>query len=225
MDRVSAESTLGRRFASFLAQKTAIRNGLTAVVSEARRLQLEGFVFGGVIRDILFKGPRAFPRDVDLVFERRSFERFQQEFRESIVHRNRFGGLYLRIGLVDFDVWPLDDTWAFKHCPEIGVGFERLPKTTFLSIDAIAVELQPKRGAARRVHESNFFHSISTKTIDLNLRANPFPALCILRSLVISHRLRFRLTDRLAEYILQEFQALNKQCSSITNIQPFLGIL
>jgi hypothetical protein len=199
------ESLIGKRFSAFLRHKPGIRNGLIAVVSEVRKLRLEGFVFGGVIRDIWFKGPRAFPRDVDLVFERSSFEKFQHVFAPWIVHRNRFGGLYLRIGWVDFDVWPLDETWAFKNCANITPSFRNLPDTTFLSIDAIAIELSPPNGRFRRIYENRFFDSITTQTIDLNFSNNPFPALSILRTLVLSHRLQYRLTDRLAEYIFREF--------------------
>lgn len=174
-------------------------------MSNGRNLGLDGVVFGGVIRDIIFNGPSAFPRDVDVVLADQSFPAFQREFYNFLVHKNRFGGLYLRMGYVDFDVWALSNTWAFKNLNIYEPSFENLPKTTFLTIDSIAVELWPKKGKARQIYECGFFESIENRTIDLNLPDNPFPALCVLRTLVLSRKLQFRVTDALAEYIVREF--------------------
>jgi len=207
----SLKRTFAKRFASFLSVKSAVRNGLLGVVDTARKERLEGFVFGGAVRDVIFSGPKSFPRDVDIVFTDQSFARFSDRFHDQVIHRNRFGGLYLRVGWVDFDVWPLGNTWAFKNVPGFIPSFESLPQTTFLSIDAIVVELWAKPGSKRRIYEQGFFKSLETKTIDLNLEENPFPALCILRSLVMSQRLQFRLTERLADYIVRNFHKVGME--------------
>ena len=59
-----------------------------------------------------------------------------------------------------------------------------MPKTTFLNVEAVAVELNPRPTRSRKLYESGFFEGVATETIEINLEENPFPDLCVARSLL-----------------------------------------
>src|SRR4051812_48642791 len=63
---------------------------------------------------------------------------------------------------------------------------KRLPETTFFNLEAIAVDVWPQIGKARSIYsgDDQFFEGIITRTLELNRPENPFPGLCIVRSLV-----------------------------------------
>lgn len=159
----------------------------------------ECFAFGGFPRSVYMSGGEANPKDVDLVFDRSSFDAFLSESKPYIKKRNRFGGANLLIEGVDIDAWCIEDTWAFNEGYFSGqIGFSTLPRTTYLSFDAIAVELWPKKGASRRIYSAGFFETFDRKSIDLNFDPNPFPELTVVRTLVAAKRFSLMLSATLA---------------------------
>src|SRR5262249_49920409 len=81
--------------------------------------------------------------------------------------------------------------------------FEKLPRTTFLNIDGIIVEAVVPKGRARRVYESGFFEGWNERTLDINLRENPHPGICVARTLHISKRHGFKVSHRFSMYLWQ----------------------
>jgi hypothetical protein len=100
-----------------------------------------------------------------------------------------------------FDVWPLAETWALRERLVPPLGGSSLPRSTFLNVEAVATELQVSPGRPRTLHAHGFFEGILSRTLDINLEANPFPALCIVRGLITAARLGFAIGPRLAAYI------------------------
>lgn len=51
------------------------------------------------------------------------------------------------------------------------------------------------------MYTHTFFEAIDQRCIDINLESNPFPELCVVRSLITAVRLDYRISRRLAKYI------------------------
>jgi hypothetical protein len=155
-------------------------------------------------------GPKAGrPRDVDIVVEDVSLEELSGTFGDFVFRRNRFGGLQLALRDWSVDVWPLSSTWAFKQTNDAAGSFFRLPQTTFLNIEAVAVDLTGRAGKPRQVYSSGFFDSLERRVLELNYPDNPFPALCVVRSLVMSNKLGFAIGQNLRHFIRTHAEALS----------------
>ena len=135
-----------------------------------------------------------------------SVDAIYKRFANCVHRRTRFGGLQLHQAGWQFDVWPLGQTWAFVEDSIPTPSFEDLPGTTFFNLEAIAVELWPSRGKAREIYsgDDQFFSGLLDCVLEINRPANPFPELCVVRSLVLAHGTRFRIGPRLAAYIARE---------------------
>lgn len=167
----------------------------------ARERQWEAFLFGGVPRGLWVHGTGGSVRDFDIVVADDAFGDVLNAFGKNVVRHNRFGGAKLLIQENEFDVWPLSRTWAFAEGLFESASFQVLPRTTFLTIDSIVIELAPRSGTRRRVFESGFFRSVTERRLDICLERNPYPELCAVRSLRIGHIFGFSFSSRLATYI------------------------
>ncbi|HZL37619.1 MAG TPA: hypothetical protein VFC78_20040 [Tepidisphaeraceae bacterium] len=158
-------------------------------------------LFGGVVRDIIVKSPWVKTRDIDIVVADVSTDDLEHAFADVMLRKTRFGGLTLNISGWLFDIWPLSATWGCRFFPLFADSFSVLPKTTFFSIEAIAIELPAKRGVPRTIYQEQFLESIETRTIMLNLAENPYPELCIVRAFALARKLNFSLDVRLVRHL------------------------
>jgi len=159
-------------------------------------------IFGGTLRDLLLHGSAEQPRDVDVVVDVPSIDTLMEVFSASVKRRTRYGGLHLYVGAWPVDLWPLTSTWAFQDGRVRNLGFCSLPSTTFLNVEAVAVDLWPQPLHGRRIYERGFFDAVSNRTLDVNWADNPFPELCVVRSLVTAAKLDFSISPRLRQYIV-----------------------
>ena len=178
------------------------------VIQDLRQSNIHAVLFGGTLRSLLvsriFQGRPGRPRDVDVVITGASLSRLEERFSDILTRRTRFGGLQLKRGAWQFDVWPLGETWAFRQDRISGLAdFAALPATTPFNLEAIAVEAWPCAGGRRALFSGNdqFFEGILSRTVELNRVDNPFPELTVIRALVMASELRFRIGPRLAGYI------------------------
>ena len=126
-----------------------------------RRIMDHGWnscLFGGVVRDIVVKSPWVETRDIDIVVAEVSTEDLENAFADVLVRKTRFGGLTLNMGGWLFDVWPLASTWGCKFFPLFAHSFSVLPRTTFFSVEAIAIELEAKQGVPRTIYQNKFLN-------------------------------------------------------------------
>lgn len=184
-------------------ERTKQRQLLKSVLDRFRSLDWSVYMFGGMLRDIATGGASVIPRDLDLVVSEVSTERLVESFEGFVQRINRFGGVNLRIDEWDIDIWPLDQTWAFKECQGLEASIENLPATTFLNVEAVVVEADTIRGRARSVYDNGFFEAINSRTLEVNFATNPHPISCVIRSLVTSHKLGYRLGPKLCRFIVQ----------------------
>jgi len=156
-------------------------------------------VFGGVPRDILQFSNREV-RDIDLVVAGLDNESLSKIFDRTIYRKTRFGGLQCKLRKHFVDIWGLADTWAFKT-GLVEKKIENLPRTVFLTTDAIAVNLD-----SGDVYENSFYENFERGTLDIVLEDNPFPSLCVLRAVVYRRKYGLTFTPSLKEYILRYFR-------------------
>ena len=159
------------------------------------------FLCGGAVRNMLLTN-KSIPRDLDIILGYISKEQLENLFPNNIKGKTSLGGLKLQVKDWSIDVWPLQDTWAFRDGIFEGISFSDYPKITFLDIEAIAIQLFSKGRKRREIYSNGFFESISKKTIELNFDENPAPAECIVRALHIANEYKFLIGPKLAHYII-----------------------
>src|SRR5258708_14757136 len=184
-------------------------------VEEIRVNNWRGVFFGGTLRSLLISriASNTFgrPRDVDIVLSGAKLNDIKVHFERYVTRETRFGGVQLWRNNWQFDVWPLDSTFAFQdkvHEPE----FPDLPNTTFLNLEAVAIDVWPQMGRARRIYsgDDQFFTGILSRTIELNNESNPFPELCVARALVIASDLQWKVGTRLLKYLTKHGSAMSE---------------
>lgn len=151
-------------------------------------------ILGGSVRDwICGKSPR----DIDIVID---CPLSNLEWLSSYkAEKNRFQGYYLVVDGVEFDVWALDSTWAIKKDKSFERTLQAIPRTVFLTIDAVGYRLDTKE-----VYDSGFNHAITTKQLGIMYEPNPFPFLCVSRSLVSLVKYDLTPTLNLKNYIEEQ---------------------
>jgi hypothetical protein len=177
------------------------------ILDEIHRNNWRAAFFGGTLRSLLMsrllhrKDGR--PRDVDIVIHGPPLDILRKLFDHFVSRETRFGGLQLRRADWVFDVWPLEQTWAIIEERIINPEFADLPRTTFLNLEAVAIEVWPRPGRDREIYSGNdqFFKGLIDRVVEVNRLENPFPDLCVVRSLVMTGELGFRVGERLARYI------------------------
>jgi len=183
------------------------RKSISDTIGEIREQKWKAVFFGGTLRSLLLSrlnnDQPGRPRDIDIVMNGASLEDMRSSFEPYISRQTRFGGLQLKRVNWQFDVWPLKETFALKERGIESPTFADLPSTTFFNVEAVAVEIWPKRGHPRRIFsgDDQFFRGITNRTIEINREENPFPELCVVRALVMAANLQWKVGPRLLSYL------------------------
>lgn len=205
---------LRRKLNSFLSAENSSRAKLRKTLHPMREGGWPVYLFGGLLRDLMWNDC---PRDVDLVVADEHMESILQWLSPKISHRNRFGGIKVHENGWDFDIWSVSQTWAFQqssHWPN--KSFADLPSTTFLNVEAIAMELWPSSNE-RCIYEKGFSSAFEQRTVEINYADNPYPDFSIARAIFIAAKLRFNIGTELTKYI--DKHASTVSVSEIAKIQ------
>jgi hypothetical protein len=195
---------------AYLSGRAGIQwnHAIVETARELRRAALPAVYFGGTLRSLLLNrilGRKGLgrPRDLDIVVADDSIQRLKQRLGDGVVRETRFGGIKVERESWQFDLWPLEATWAFKQDRTLFSTFSSLPDTTFFNLEAVAVDVWSRPGSQRNIYASDgrFFEGLLTRTIELNHEHNPFPALCVVRSLVLAKTTGFAIGPKLASYL------------------------
>ena len=211
------EQILRHRVSDFLTKETHGRKPMQSVLERIHDKKWTAYLFGGVARDLLSDGLKARVRDVDVVIGDASLCDMREVMAQHITRTTRFGGLHMEHRGWLFDMWTLNDTWAFRESHVRHVDFAWLPQTTFLNVEAICIELGNGRKPRRVIHSHGFFEAFLNRTVEINLEENPYPALCIVRSLMTTWRLNFAMGPLLTRYILHHRQSI--EIEELLNVQ------
>jgi len=185
-------------------------------IDELKTQKWPAVFFGGTLRSLLIsrlaRNRFGRPRDVDIVLSGIRLDDIRLQFDKYFSRETRFGGIQLLRNNWQLDLWPLDRTFAF-HGTNTEPQFDDLPGTTFLNIEAIAIDVWPHIGKGRVIYsgDDQFFKGILSHTIEVNNEDNPFPPLCVARSLVIASHLQWKIGPRLLKYIRNHGATLSDQ--------------
>lgn len=175
----------------------SLRKGLPSLDTLLLRLLEKGEVglFGGSVRDLVISENFMNFRDLDLVVSGPSNEELLFAVHSLDFQRTQFGGYRILMNGIKVDMWALDATWAYRE-GLLSPTFSNLPRSAFLTVDAVVVTL-----GERKLYEYRFFESIKHGIIDIALRENPLPALCVLRAFVLRRKYSYYFSDPLRKYI------------------------
>lgn len=164
------------------------------------------FVFSGVIRDY-FVRPGYVQRDLDLVLEHGiSWYSIYRQYRKKIVVKmNSYGGLKVRIGNLDVDVWTMERTWGLVH-KGIRVTPHNLVNTAFFNFSAVIYSIHRQRFYVHR----SFMDFVSKREIGILYRDNPNIPLCILNSMYYSNMLGMPLSAELKRWIVAHYNLFDE---------------
>jgi hypothetical protein len=197
------ENELRARLSRFVADNSKCCSYRHEALRKIREFKGKAFLCGGAVRDILLSDSlnSIFPRDLDIILGYAEIEKVADSFSDCTKRWNCYGGVSIQVKDWSIDMWPLDKTWAFTHNYVEGKGFSDFPKTTFLNIEAVAIQLFGRKGKKREIYSKGFFEAILDRTIEINLEENPNPRTCIVRSLNVAKKFKFAIGPNLARYI------------------------
>lgn len=198
------EDELRARVRRFVADDSKWCSCRYKALRKIREFERHAFLCGGAVRDILLSDSRnnIIPRDLDIVLGYAEMKNIADSFSDCTKRWNCYGGVSIQVKDWSIDMWPLQKTWAFENKYVEGRGFNDFPKTTFLNIEAVAIQLFGKKGKKREIYSKGFFEAIAERTIELNFEENPAPAKCIVRALRIANKFKFVIGPRLARYMI-----------------------
>jgi len=218
MDKKTAisrsQNRVRRKVGQLVDGKVTGASQLRPLFDEIKHQEMEAYFFGGMLRNFSLYSQFIAPRDIDIVVAS-GLEGLADRFSKNLVRRNSFGGLKLEFGKHQIDIWQLDRTWGFTQGLISPARIEHLPKTTFLNVDALAIEIHPVKGSGRKIYEYGFFDSLLSKTIEINLHENPYPELCVVRAVMIALSTGFALGPKLVDYIVRYLHDLEPELFEI----------
>ncbi|AWK48159.1 hypothetical protein V9W62_19375 [Bacillus velezensis] len=139
--------------------------------------------FGGSIRDIcLFPENPPLPRDFDIAIKFKDKKEFEFITKKYNYKKNRFGGYKFKVEDIEFDVWDLENTWAFNNTG-LQASEENLAKSVYLNIDGIVYNFNKSK-----IYDELFQTSIKNCKLDVHLEFNPQVELNLLRALVFKDK-------------------------------------
>ncbi|MGE7913256.1 hypothetical protein [Lysinibacillus xylanilyticus] len=159
--------------------------------------------FGGSVRDIcIFQDKAAMPRDFDIAIKFKQKDRFNSLTERYSYKQNRFGGYKFIVSNVEFDIWDLENTWAFKHT-NLTPSEANLAKSVYLNIDGIVYNFNKAI-----LYDDVFKSSIEDNKLDITLEENPQIELNLLRALVFKDKYKLRFSNRLKD-VFKDFHYKN----------------
>lgn len=164
--------------------------------------QGEVLLFGGAVREYLDTEFNNLPRDFDLVIKKNSqnidLDRVLEKFQYK---KNRFGGYKITVDSLEFDIWELEKTWAFRE-NKVKCAYrdydKKLQNTVFLNIDSIVYNLSTKN-----YYSEEYERAMKNKKLDIILEENPYLELNLIRAIVYKKKYTMYFSDKLRSILLE----------------------
>lgn len=184
----------------YLARKSAERAELRAALAKILETIPDTVIFGGMLRDFAWGTADSFSSDIDLVTNS-SREKVYQAISCFSPSINKFGGFRFVSGGQHFDIWALQDTWAFREGFVEATGFDALLQTTFFGVDAAMFHLQTKKYMYSSAHD----RGISNRMLELNLAENPNPRSMVRRAVSMALKWNLSISADLGRYMIDHW--------------------
>lgn len=148
--------------------------------------------FGGSIRDLCISPESTkMPRDFDIAIKFNNKEEFNKIVEDYNFEINRFGGYKFHTSNIDFDIWDLNNTWAFNNT-DLTPSEENLARSVYLNIDGIVYNFNKNI-----LYDDIFRSSINNSKLDITLEINPHIELNLLRALVFKYKYNLNFSNKL----------------------------
>lgn len=175
------------------------------------------YLIGGVLREFKDNGDILDLRDIDIVIDVEDDECWENILSKFHTNKNRFGGYKLYCSGLIVDIWPLDETWAYKNnivkcSPEKYA--ECLTDTVFLNIDAIVYDMKKDLW-----YDKGYQEAIKSRILDVVLECNPEVPLNIVRAIVLKRRYNMEFSQRLKSIIRAEKASSDNFIGLLMDIQ------
>ena len=161
-------------------------------------------IFGGILRDFAFRNFSNPKSDIDIVINPAKRDCVFNILNNFCYSKNKFGGYRIKDkGIKDFDVWFLEDTWAFKNkIIKKKPSFEALLDTTFFNVDSILYLYSFNRFLTYE----NYFSDLENKLLDIRLEENPNPLSSFVRAIYLSNTLNLKVGRKLFHFLKKEIR-------------------
>lgn len=177
----------------------------------------ELLLFGGAVREYNDSGFENMPRDFDIVINKKVNVNLDTVLQSFNYKKNRFNGYKFNLNGIEFDIWELENTWAFKenkiNCSQNDYKY-RLQDTVFLNIDSVVYNLTEKE-----MFDEKYENAMKSKEIDIVLEDNPYKELNMVRAIEFKNKYNMELSKRLKNMI-KSFVSENDE-----NINSFIDKL
>lgn len=166
---VKTQKLLKRRIDRFFLSDCEGKSARVLVDTLAKHSR--AWIFGGMIRDIGLFGRKGFTSDIDIVVDSN---------REALLHLlstidvqhltyTKLGGIRFRYHAMEFDVWCLSDTWAFRENLIPLEDARSLFKTTLMTWDAILYDIHNRQV----IIPENYLDDLNDRRLELVFSQTP----------------------------------------------------
>ncbi|SES62166.1 hypothetical protein SAMN05216389_10190 [Oceanobacillus limi] len=188
-------------------------------MSFIKTLEAEGdlILFGGSVREYLDHEYNEVPRDFDFVINTNKDISNLVETFELPYTKNKFGGLKIYLDGLKFDIWRIDETWAFKERKIVFGDISDLRKTVFLNVDALFYNLNNCL-----LYDEDFSKAMNKSMLDIVLEDNPFPELNIARAFRLKYKYNLDFSKELYSFLeewLKKFDDIAEALTELRNIE------
>lgn len=195
---MSTTAKLEKSVRSYLTHKSIEGSALKCTFDTLCQKLPDTVIFGGMLREFGLGYEKDFTSDIDLVSagSRQEIHAAIADFSPTM---NNFGGFRFSRSGRSFDIWSLEDTWAFRKHHVIGHNFNDLLNTTFFKIDSVAFHICRNE----LIYSDNFVDAMDNRVLDTNLEANPNPQKMAHKAIKMAYDKNLTFTLRLGTYVLE----------------------
>lgn len=175
------------------------------------------YLIGGVLREFKDNGDILELRDIDLVIEIKDQKKWENTLSEFPYDKNCFDGYKWHCETLVIDVWPIDETWAYRSGRVVCEPEERvrcLGDTVFLSIDAIVYDLKKDIW-----YDNGYQETMRSGVLDIVLKDNPQVLLNLVRAMILRRRYALSYSEQLVQVFNRIKQREQDMISKLMYIQ------
>lgn len=205
---MSFEQNLRRIVIQYLDGQNAERRFLRGVLDRIEQALPDTVIFGGMLREFALGNARTFTSDIDLVTSASAYE-IGKAVASYMPMKNKFGGYRFTAGRWRFDLWSLQDTWAFQMGHVKPATFGSLLKTSFFNLDAAHFHLSSRQVSLHPGYEG----WIRERLLDINLETNPNPQNMVRRALDLVIENQLSVGNRLQRFLAKHAEDTEKALS------------
>ncbi len=196
---------LTNQIASYLNYDSPERHIIKSTLQDISTKLPETAIFGGMLREFALGKAREFSSDIDLVSYASQHEIYLA-IKQYHPKKNKFGGYRFAIDHRMYDIWSLDDTWAFREGIIKGTQFKDLLNTTFFNLDSAIFHLSSNECYV----PDDYQEWIKRCLLEINMLENPSPANMARRAIKMATNKQLTIGPKLSSFIFSQEADLSK---------------